>query len=223
MLILKKKIMENRIYTKIKASKEFWQDQLKNLVTNGSRFIITELNGDEIQIVSENMYFEMDIVELSRQNPDQLLIATWKREDHYENLVATYKYIGGKRELLREEYKYCFGISTEDLNELPPGMYDLFKKKALRYFQKVDNYRVRTSASDPSFQEAPEQIFGNDEDSLLIPSVEFLKDGFKITAKKTGFTYLHVSVDRLYHESDPRIDDHLSEEFDDWMSEEYDT
>lgn len=213
--------MKNRIYTKIKASKEFWQDHLKDLVTHGSRIKITELKGDEIQFESESMYFEMDIVELSRQNPDQLLIATWKRDDHYENLVTTYQYLGGKRELVREEYEYCFGISPKDLKLLPTGMYDLFKQKAQRYFQKSDNYQVRTSETEPSVKDKPEKIFGDEDDSLLFPSVEFLKDGFRITAKKFGFTYLQVSVDRLNHESDPSIDDHLSEEYDDWMSEEY--
>lgn len=213
--------MKKRIYVKIKASENFWQEQLKDLITSGSRFKITELKGKQIQIESENYYHEMDIVELSRRNPEQILVATYTGEDHFENLATTSRYINGIREFVKEEYEYYVNISDEDKEVLPPGLYDKFKQKVLEYFQKTDNYRVRTCASDQTFQKMPVKPYDDEDDSLIIPSFELIQDEFKITAKKFGLTYLVVSVDRTHHASSPRDNDHLSEEYDDWMSEEY--
>lgn len=213
--------MERRKHTEIKASETFWQKQLEDRIFSGSRSKITKLTDNRIHVESIDDSPEQDIIELSKQNPDQVLTVTYTGEDHFENLAATYQYLNGKREFVKEEYKYWFEIPDKDLEILPPGLYERFQQKALEHFRMVDNYRIRTDEFDPTFQEIPVKPLDYLDDSILIPSIELWEDGFKISAKKFGLTHLMIKVEHFHGLTSPRDQDHLSEEYDDWMGEEY--
>jgi hypothetical protein len=213
-------MMKKRIYVKIKASENFWQEQMKKLTFIELRSEPIMLIGDELYIQGEPASTESEIIELSKQNPNEFLIATYIGEDHFENLVSTYRFQYGRRILIEEKYEYFFDISKEDLDALPHGLYEKFQQLAVKYFQKGDKYRVRAYESNPTFQEMPVRPMEDKDDSIFVPSVELWEDGFKIQAKKFGLTYIMVTVGQRQYEPSPRDNDHLSQECDDWMNEE---
>ena len=212
--------MKKRIYMKIKASENYWQKQM-------TRLVYMELHSEPIMSIGSDLYIhgepastESDIIELSKQNPGELLIATSIGEDLFENLVSTYGFQYGRRKLIEEKYEYFFDLSKEDLEVLPQGVYERFKQMAVKYFHKGDKYRVRADESDPTFQEMPVRPIVDKDDSIFLPSVELWKDGYNIQAKKFGLTYIMVTVEKRQYKPSPWENDHLSEECDDWMSEE---
>lgn len=212
--------MKKRIYVKIKASENFWQKQMKKLTFMELQSEPIMSIGNELYIHGEPASTESDIIELSKQNPGELLIATSIGDDLFENLVSTYRFQYGRRKLIEEKYEYFFDISKEDLEVLPPGVYERFRQMAVKYFQKGDKYRVRADDSDPTFQEMPVRPMVDEDDSIFVPSVELWEDGFNIQAKKFGLTYLMVTLEQRQYEQSPWDNDHLSKECDDWMSEE---
>mgnify|MGYP001821359017 CR=1 FL=1 len=175
--------MKKSIHMKIKASENFWQKQMKKLTFIELRSEPIMLIGDELYIQGEPASTESEIIELSKQNPNEFLIATYIGEDHFENLVSTYRFQYGRRILIEEKYEYFFDISKEDLDDLPLGLYEKFQQLAVKYFQKGDKYRVRAYESDPTFQEMPVRPMEDKDDSIFVPSVELWEDGFKIQAK----------------------------------------
>lgn len=213
--------MERRKHSEIKASETFWQQQLEDRVFSGSRSKIIKLTGKRIHVESIDDSPELDIIELSKQNPDQVLTVTYTGEDHFENIATTYLYQNGKREFVKEEFKYWFEIDDKDMDILPPGLYDRFQQKALEHFKMVDSYRVRTDELDTPIKDLLIRSYADDNDNLLIPSVELWEDGFKILAKKFGHTYIMVKASRVQDAILTTKDDHLGEEHDDWMSDEY--
>jgi hypothetical protein len=146
--------MKQRILTKTTANEKLWQEILIKQIYPGSGSKITKLQRDQIQSESaENP--EPDIIELSIWNPDQPLEVTYSGKDHFENLMTTYRYQNGIREFVKEEYKYWLEITDKDKDKRPPGLFDRFQQRVLEYFKMVDNYRIRTDESDPTFQEMP--------------------------------------------------------------------
>lgn len=183
--------MEKVNQTSVKASKDFWQEQLTNQIIHTDS-IVTEIDQDEITIESINCTAEQDIIELSKQYPDYNLEAKYSAEDPYENLTATYQYQNGTRKFIKEEYEYCFKIRNEDQEKLDPRFYAKFQEDISAYFKKIDNYRIRTSESDPTFQDRP--IKRQDENNPIHPTIAYRDGDLTLSAMKFGLTFLVIKI-----------------------------
>lgn len=209
--------MEIHYHTKLKASEKFWQTQLTRQIIKLTDSKVTKIDGSEITITSTDCAAELDIIEWSKQNPGQIFDAKFTGEDHFENLAATYQYKAGEKKLMKEEYEYCFCISARDRDKLDPQIYERFKQKVTEHFRKIDNYRIRTSEKELSFQESPVNYEDKDDSYLLTSVVEYIDGDVILTAKKFGLTYLDVTVKFIYKNSkqENSVDDFIGGEYDD--------
>ncbi len=211
-MIKKEKTMKKHYHTKVKASAKFWKKQLRKQIIHNTDSKITEIDGDEITIESNDCTAEQDIIKLSEQNPDKIFEAKYTVEDHFENLVATYQYLNGTRKFIKEEYEYLFGINLYNRDKIDPQIYDRFKQKITEHFKKIDNYRIRTSEKELSFQESP--IICEDKDDILLTSiVEYIDGDIILTAKKFGLTYLDVTVKFMENSPENTVDDFTEREY----------
>ncbi len=211
--------MEIHYHTQLKVSKEFWQEQLTNKVINQTDSRVTKIDVDEISIETIDSTAENDIIELSKRFPDHTLEAKYTTEDPFENLAITYQYHNGERKFVKEEYEYCFVSTITDRNMLDPEEYTKFQDIAKEYFNRIDNYRVRTSEKDPTFEDQPIEVEYYEDDTMITPCVEYINgDGdFILTAKKFGLTYLDVTV-KFINQNLTRnntSDDYLQEDYSD--------
>lgn len=209
--------MENHYHTQLKASKEFWQNQLRQQIINYTESQVNKIDGDKIAIESIDCTVEQDIIKLSKNYPDQTFEAKYTAEDPYKNLATTYHYLDGKRKFIKEEYEYCFTFLIRDRNKLDPTLFAKFQDIAKEYFRNVDNYRVRTSERDPTYEDQPIEIFYFEDDTLITPCIEYINgDGDVIlTAKKYGITYLDVTVKFLNQNStqENTVDDFTQKDY----------
>lgn len=183
--------MEIHYYTKLKASKEFWQEQLTNqIIHTDSR--VTEIGHDDITIESIDCTAEQDIIELSKQYPGYNLEAKYSAENPYENLTATYQYQNGTRKFIKEEYEYCFNIRKEEQEQLDPRFYAKFQEDISAYFKEIDNYRIRTAETDPTFQDLP--IQRQDENNPIHPTIAYIDGNVTLSAMKFGLTFLVIRI-----------------------------
>lgn len=183
--------MEIHYHTQLKASKEFWQEQLtQQFIHTDSRVI--EIDQGEISIESIDSNAEQDIIELSMQNPGYNLEAKYSGEDPYENLTATYQYEKGIRKFIKEEYEYCFKIRKEEWEKLDPEFYFKFQEAIGAYFKRIDNYRIRTSESDPTFLELP--VRRMKQENLIHPTIAYKDEELTLTARKFGLTLLEIRI-----------------------------
>ena len=205
-------------HSTIKVSPKFWQTQLTSQIIKLTDSKVTNIDGSKIKITSTDCTAEPDIIKWSKQNPDQIIEVKFTGEDYFENLVATYQYLNGSHEFIKEEYEYCFCISARDRDKLDPQLYAKFQQKVTDYFRKIDNYRIRTSENEPSFKDCPIKKENDEEDSLLTPTVEYREGDVTLTAKKFGLTYLNVTVSFREKKSTDNgfIDDFSGDVFDDF-------
>ena len=125
-------------FTMVKASPGFWAGQLKNQAIRKLPFEINKIIGDEIVILSENGTAFDDLMNLSREYPEEIFRVKIAPEEFCENYVYLFEMSKGDSKLINEGYEYCFGIDTNDLKKLPEGLYERFQKKVADYFQKID-------------------------------------------------------------------------------------
>jgi hypothetical protein len=181
-------------HTILKAGIENLHYQLQIIISN-SNSKTTAISDEMIHILSYSDSLNRHILYLSRQYPNEVFEVKYSDSEPDENLVTTYHYQNGESFFVRQEYEYCFGINTDDLNRIPKDLYNKFKEMVIEYFSKADNYRIRISEKDPGFQEMPVNQFNKDKDCFLVPSVELCEGNIKINAKKSGLTYLDVTVE----------------------------
>ena len=183
--------MKKVTHTKLKASKDFWQEQLTNQIIHTDS-IVTEIDQDEITIESLDCTAEQDIIELSKQYPEYIFEAMYNGEDPYENLASTYQYQNGTRKFIKEEYEYCFEIRKEEREQLDPRFYAKFQEDISAYFKKIDNYRIRTAETDPTFQDLP--LKRQDEESPIHPTIAYRDGNITLSAMKFGLTLLVIRI-----------------------------
>jgi len=186
--------MTYETYTTIKASPEFWQNKLSKHIIGKTDSKVTTYDDGEIIITSRDCTAEPDIIEFSRNNPDELIVAKYSGENKYANLTSTYEYKAGVRSFIKEEYEYYFVIPAVEKEIIGVEVYEHFKDKATEQLKKIDKYRVRTSESSPSFQENP---IDEDEFFKLTPCLKVILSKIQITAKKFGLTRVDVAVKYL--------------------------
>lgn len=205
--------MEKVNQTLLKASKEFWQEQLTNqIIHTDSR--VTEIDHDEITIESIDCTAEQDIIELSKQYPGYNLEAKYSAENPYENLTATYQYQNGTRKFIKEEYEYYLKIRKEEREQLDPRFYAKFQEDISAYFKKIDNYRIRTAETDPTFQDLP--LKRQDENNPIHPTIAYRDGNITLSAMKFGLTFLVIRIiETRYWSTFEDYDEVTGEVFDD--------
>jgi hypothetical protein len=189
--------MERRKYTSVKASDEYWQHQLVNNILAESDSKIIKIYGDEITFENVKDSPSRDILHFSKKNPDQTFKVKCTQENRYENLVTVYQIRNGEEIFLIQYYDYYFGVNAKMRDLLPPGLWERFQTQATAFYTMVDNYRIRTSEQELSFQDAPVTLFYYDPESIIIPTFEQIRGNVKLTAKKFGLTYLDVKIEFL--------------------------
>jgi len=205
--------MKKVTHTKLKASKDFWQEQLTNQIIHTDS-IVTEIDQDEITIESLDCTAEQDIIELSKQYPEYIFEAMYNGEDPYENLASTYQYQNGTRKFIKEEYEYCFEIRKEEREQLDPRFYAKFQEDISAYFKKIDNYRIRTAETDTTFQDLP--IQRQDENNPIHPTIAYIDGNVTLSAMKFGLTLLVIRIiETRYCSTFEDYDEVTGEVFDD--------
>ena len=159
-------------HTIFKTGLENLHHQLQIIIYN-SHSKITCISDEMIHIQSYSDSLNKEILYLSHQYPNQVFELKFSGGEPDENLVTTYQYQNGESNFVRQEYEYCFGINSEDLNRIPKDLYNKFKEMVTEFFSKVDNYPIRISEKDPAFHEMPVNQFYKESDCPLVPSLGY--------------------------------------------------
>ena len=189
--------------TQLKVSKEFWHEQLTNQIIDKTDSKVERIDGDKISIGSTNCTAEQDILKLSKQYPGNIFEAKYTTYDEFKNLATTYQYFNGNRKFVKEEYEYFFVTLISERKMLDPALYAKFENIAKNYFRKIDNYRVRTSENDPTFEDEPIEYDIREDDVIISPCIQYIDDGVTLTAYKYGLTYVDIRAEFSEENSKP--------------------
>jgi hypothetical protein len=185
--------MSNEYITIVNARSGFWKDRLKEQIIKATPSWIDSINNDEITIITRNNNAIDDIIELSKKFPHedfQVKIAT---EDVYENHVFLYQIANGISRHIKDGLEYCIGINVADSKRLSPDLLKKFEKRAIEFFQKLDQIGTNRVEVEISFDKDPFDAKIDKFDTNAI--IEYQDKDVRLTATKQGLTYIQIRAD----------------------------
>lgn len=132
--------MSDKFYTKVKASKGFWEKFMAKQLEAGTPFNLSNNISDELIITSTGKTALDEIIKLSADYPEELFRVKTEANDAYNNYVHLYECSRGKSILIKEGYEYYFKFNISNLERIDPAELGEFKHKAICFFRKNQNF-----------------------------------------------------------------------------------
>jgi len=180
-------------FTMVKASPGFWENLLMKQIDKDLSLKFLNNKTDEIIITTKNSDAVDKIIKLSKVYPAEVFRIKIAGEDIYENYVYLYECSNGELKLIKEGYEYCFCIKVSDRDRLDEGVFDTFKKKVAAYYKRIGKMPLNDVHLDLTFDDAQLE----ETDANLSVTIEYKTSNVRLTAKKSGITFVEVEVDFL--------------------------
>lgn len=197
--------MTNHTYAVVTASPGFWGRLLMKKINAETSNRLTNDMMEEIVIANTNGQVLEDIVNISKEYPDELFWIKISGEDVFENYVYTYSCSNGSAELKKQGLEYFFGISKSDQKRLKEGLFEQFKRRITANYEALDlpilnNFNTtQVSITDPNVLKKE----GKNIDAEISLVIKYKTKDVCLTATKYGKTFINVDVEFLNEPKKP--------------------
>jgi hypothetical protein len=182
--------MQKKYYTTVRASEGFWENLIAKQIDKEESLAISNIEKNEMIFTSTGKSVLDEIVNMSKEYPDEIFKVKIEGDDVYNNYIYLYECSRGLSNLIKEGYEYYFGIEKSLRKRIDPIELDRFEFRVVDYYQKHDRLQPNDVKTNLNFDNQS-IYFQNSSWSIIL---EYKTRDFSLTATKESLTYIKVEV-----------------------------